>query len=444
MVLDSISSFFSAIGTNPITVGVVISLVILLLLLLCSALMSGSESAYFSLSPANIKELESNKNNSTDAKVLKNLDNSDHLLATMLICNNLVNVGIVIISTYITNSLLDFSEAPLAGFLFEVVVITFLLLLFGEVMPKILASNRPMAFARLMATPLQVLIKINRPLTKLLVKSVHRIGKHAQTRSNISMDELNDALEITNDDDITDEKKILKGIVTFGNLMVSEIMKPRIDVVAVDYDTSFHSLVKTAVDTGYSRIPVYSETFDSMKGILYIKDLIPYIDKDDSFQWQNLIREPYFVPESKKINDLLSEFQQKKNHLAIVVDEYGGNNGIITLEDILEEIVGEISDESDEEEHLYTQIDANTYVFEGKIQINDFCKVVDCDDDIFDDVRGEAETLAGLILEITGQLPAKNFRVAHKPFQFIIDSVDNKRIKKIKVIITPNKNEKNK
>lgn len=434
--MDSIADYFGTIGVSPVTWGIAISFVILLLLLLLSALMSGSESAYFSLSPASIKKLEASKNR-VDIKVLKNLGDTERLLATILICNNLVNVGIVILSTYITNTLLDFSSAPMAGFLFEVVIITFLLLLFGEIMPKMFASSRPLAFARFIAAFMQFLIVINRPLTSLLVKSVGRIGKRVQVRNNISMDELNDALEITNDKDISAEKRILKGIATFGNLMVSKIMKPRIDVVAVDYETPFSELVKTAMDSGYSRIPVFVESFDSIKGILYIKDLIPYIDMDDKFQWQNLMREAYFVPESKKINDLLSEFQQKKIHLAIVVDEYGGNNGIITLEDILEEIVGEISDESDEEEHLYTKIDDHTYIFEAKTQINDFSKVVNCDDSIFDDVRGEAETLAGLVLEITGQLPAKGFKLTCKQFQFIIEAVDNRRIKKVKVIIKP-------
>lgn len=250
------------------------------------------------------------------------------------------------------------------------------------------------------------------------------------------MDELSDALDITTDG-IAEEKKILHGIVNFGNIMVSEIMKPRIDVVAVEDDTTFSDLKKIVVESGYSRIPVFQNSFDGVKGILYVKDLIPFIEKDNSFRWQNLMRSPYFVPESKKINDLLSEFQQKRIHMAIVVDEYGGKNGIITLEDILEEIVGEISDESDDDVQLYSKIDNLNYLFEGKVQLNDFCKVVSCDDDIFDDIRGDAETLAGLILEITGRIPAKNEKVRHKNFNFTIDAVDNKRIKRIKVQIIP-------
>lgn len=434
---------FASIGVQPMSLGVIIGLVVLVALLACSALMSGSESAYFSLSPTCIHNLQNSKNRS-DIKVLRNLNNSERLLATILICNNLVNVGIVIVSNFITHSLFNFTQAPVVGFLFEVVVITFLLLLFGEIMPKIFATHRSLPFARMMAGTLHLLIIINKPLTSLLVKSVGRFGKHQQVRNNISMDQLSDAIEITNEQDIGPEKRILKGIATFGNLMVSEIMKPRVDVVAVDQEAPFSEVVKTAMESGYSRIPVFAESFDSIKGILFIKDLIQFIGRGDDFKWQALVRNAYFVPESKKINDLLTEFQTKKIHLAIVVDEYGGNNGIITLEDILEEIVGEISDESDEDEQLYTRINDHTFLFEAKIQINDFCKVVNCDDKIFDDVRGEAETLAGLTLEITGQMPEKGHKINCKQFQFIIESVDNKRIKKIKVMITPLANDKKK
>lgn len=395
-------------------------------------MMSGSESAFFSLSPADLKALDNGT--TRGERVLRLLNDSERLLATILVGNNLVNVAIVILSSAITNALLDFSQAPLAGFLFEVVVITFLLLLFGEIMPKVMATSSPVAFAQRMSHPMSLLMTLTRPITNLLMRSVGRIGSGAPA-ANISLDELNDALDMANADDISDDKKILKGIVTFGNIEVNEIMRPRVDVVAVDYDTSFGELVQTAIDSGYSRIPVYMESFDDIKGILYIKDLIPYIGTDADFRWQDLIREAYYVPENKKINDLLGEFQQKKMHLAIVVDEYGGNNGIITLEDILEEIVGDIADESDEEELLYTQIDERTYLFEAKIQINDFCKVVQCDDEVFDQVRGEAETLAGLVLEITGQLPAKGHRLSYAGFDFVVDAADNRRIERIKVTI---------
>lgn len=436
---NQMSLYFQQIDYYPITLGTVVGFIILLLLLFCSGLMSGTESAYFSLSPSDIDKVE-RKHHKADKFVLKNIEDSEALLATVLIGNNLVNVAIVILSSFITNSLIDFSNAPAAGFVFQVIIITFILLLFGEIMPKVLATNSPLRFARFISRPIYVLIKVLKPLNSLLISSTSRIGKKFSSHKNISMDELNDALEIAAEG-IADEKKILHSIVNFGNIMVSEIMKPRVDVVAVEDDILYEDLKKIVVDSGYSRIPVYQNSFDGVKGILYVKDLIPYIDKDNSFRWQNLIRAPYYVPESKKINDLLAEFQLKRIHMAIVVDEYGGKSGIITLEDVLEEIVGEISDESDEDVQLYTKIDNLNYVFEGKVQLNDFCKIVSCNDDIFDEVRGDAETLAGLILEITGQIPSRNEIVKHRNFNFTIDSVDNKRIKRIKVQIIPNAND---
>jgi len=434
-IIDQFLNYLNGIGYYPVTLGVVMSILILIILLLISGLLSGTEAAYFSLSPSEIDKIERNSHKA-DKYALKNIEDSEKLLASVLIGNNLVNIAIVLLASFITNSIIDFTNAPLAGFVFQIVIITFILLLFGEIMPKVLATNKPLSFARLVAFPIHTLIRLLKPLNSILISSTSRIGKRFAPRKNISMDELSDALDITTDG-ITEEKKILHGIVNFGNIMVSEIMKPRIDVVAVEDDTSFSDLKKIVVESGYSRIPVFQNSFDGVKGILYVKDLIPFIEKDNSFRWQNLIRSPYFVPESKKINDLLAEFQQKRIHMAIVVDEYGGKNGIITLEDILEEIVGEISDESDDDVQLYSKIDNLNYLFEGKVQLNDFCKVVSCDDDIFDDIRGDAETLAGLILEITGQIPTKNELVRHKNFNFTIDAVDNKRIKRIKVQIIP-------
>ncbi|MCB8963485.1 MAG: gliding motility-associated protein GldE [Bacteroidales bacterium] len=431
-------AYLQSISFYPITFGVVVGLVVLLILLLCSALMSGSESAYFSLSPSDIDKIEQQTHKS-DLFAFKNLEDVERLLATILIGNNLVNVAIVILASFLTNSLIDFSQAPLAGFLFQVVIITFILLLFGEIMPKVLATNKPLVFARFMARPLYALIVVFKPLNSLLISSTARLGRKFSIRKNISMDELSDALEITTDG-ISDEKKILRGIVTFGNILVSEIMRPRIDVVAIDFHASFEDLKKVVVDSGYSRIPVSQNSFDTIKGILYVKDLLPFIDRDSSFRWQNLIRSPYFVPDSKKINDLLAEFQSKQIHMAIVVDEYGGKSGIITLEDVLEEIVGEISDESDDEQQLYTKIDNLNYIFEAKVQLNDFCKIVNCDDSVFDEIRGDAETLAGLILEITGQIPARNEVVKLANFNFVVDSVDAKRILKVKVQIIPKEN----
>jgi gliding motility-associated protein GldE len=301
-------------------------------------------------------------------------------------------------------------------------------------MPKILATSKVLAFAKLMAFPLYVLTKVLKPFNYLLVRSSVQVSKRFTPRRNISIDDLSDALDITSGQH-PEERKILKGIVTFGHTEVREIMKPRLDVVAFDLGTGFNKLKAVVVESGYSRIPVYDQSFDEIRGVLYVKDLLPYVHESDDFQWQTLLREPYFVPESKKINVLLSEFQASRTHLAIVVDEYGGTCGIVTLEDILEEIVGEISDESDEDIALYTKIDENTFIFEGKILLNDFCRVINMDDSIFNDVRGEAETLAGVVLEITGVLPRKNDIINHKLFQFAIESVDNKRIKRVKVTI---------
>jgi len=440
LILESFSSFL-----NEIAQGVIVKtpslefyfgLLVLIILLFLSALFSGSEVAYFSLTPKDFKELESRKKQS---KTLKNISHPELLLATLLVANNLVNVAIVILSTFITLSVLDFSHAPLVGFLFQTVIITFILLLFGEILPKILASNRSLQFAERFAPFIGLLISMFKPITKLLIKSSVVISRRMATPQKISMDELGDAIELTSDG-LAEERQILEGIVSFTSTMVSEIMKPRLDVVALDYNTSYSRLKEVVIESGYSRIPIFNESFDDIKGILYVKDLIPHVDKSDDFSWQTLIRPPYFVPESKRINDLLTEFQQKHIHLAIVVDEYGGTSGIVTLEDILEEIVGEIADESDEEERLYTKVDDNNYIFEAKVMLNDFCKIVGCDDDIFDDIRGEAETIAGLILENTGQIPKVNSVVKCKQFTFTIDAVDNRRIKRVKVNISPNEN----
>jgi len=421
--------------TTP-TVGFYFGLAVLLVLIFLSATFSGAEVAYFSLSPSDYKKIQDNPNS---AKTLNNLSNHEQLLATLLISNNLVNVAIVILSAFLSTEVLDFSQAPLFGFLFQTVLITFILLLFGEILPKIMAANKSRRFAEVVSPLIHFLISFFRPLTVLLMRSSLIISRRIVSPQKISMDELGDAIEITADS-LAEERQILEGIVSFTNTVVSEIMKPRLDVVALDFNSPYSKLKEVVIESGYSRIPIFNESFDDIKGILYVKDLIPHIDKDDSFRWQNLIRPSYFIPESKKINDLLAEFQQKHIHLAIVVDEYGGTSGIVTLEDILEEIVGEISDESDEEEKLYTKIDDKNYVFEAKVMLNDFCKIVGCDDDIFDDIRGEAETIAGLILENTGQIPNLNEVVKCKQFVFTIDAVDNRRIKRVKVNIMDDEN----
>jgi len=417
----------------PITFGVIFGFIILIILLALSNLVSGAEAAFFSLSPANLKYIGDNKSK-TNSLILELLEKPEQLLASILIANNFINVGIVILSAYLTNIVVDFSQAPILGFVFQVVVITFILLLFGEIIPKVLATSKALPFSRFMSFPLFVIGKLFKPFTYLLVSSTAQMNRRFSSRRNISLDELGDALDITSGQHPAEEK-ILRGIVNFGHTEVSEIMRPRLDVVAIEVTKGFNKLKSIVIESGYSRIPVYENSFDEVRGVLYVKDMIPYIDNPDDFNWQKFIREPYFIPESKKINVLLSEFQTNRIHLAIVVDEYGGTCGIVSLEDILEEIVGEISDESDEEVSLYTKIDEHNYVFEGKILLNDFAKVVNVDDSVFDDVRGEAETLAGVILEMMGALPKKNDTITHKFFKFTIDSVDNKRIRRIKVSI---------
>ncbi len=415
----------------PLSLAAIVGIVSILLLLFLSALISGSEAAFFSLSPSEIKRMEEG----IDKKgkiVLNLLDKPEKLLATILIANNFVNVAIIVIAAFVTNSLVDFSQAKLVGIIFQVIIITGPLLLFGEIMPKILATSSALPFSKVMAFPMLVINGFFAPLSFLLTKTAF-VGKRISARhKRISIDDLSQALEITSGHQ-PEERKLLKSIASFGHTHVGEIMKPRLDVVALDISTSFNKIKATVVESGYSRIPIFEESFDNIKGVLYVKDLLPHIDEDEDYAWQNLLRKPYFVLESNKISGLLSEFQSNRIHMAIVVDEYGGTCGIVSLEDILEEIVGEIFDESDDEATLYTKIDDNTYMFEAKILLNDFCKVLNLDDTIFDNVRGETETLAGLILEITGQIPAKNDIINHGSFRFNIVSVDNKRIKRVKV-----------
>ena len=430
------SAIFANIGItlNPVSFDVFIAFVIVLFLLISSALVSGSEVAYFSLSPAELNKLRRSKLK-IDQSVLRLLGIPDRLLATILVANNFINIGIVIISAFITSKLFNFSGPAAFGFIIQVVIITFLLLFFGEILPKVYASRYAVKFSKLMAKPLDISEKIFRPINSFLIYSTSIVNKKfMQKRKNISIAELSDALELTQHD-ISEDKKILKGIVKFSNIYVKEIMKSRVDVVSVDITTKFKDLMSIINNSGYSRIPVYENTFDNIKGILYIKDLLPYIHKSGFFKWQSLIRPPYYIPESKKINDLLKEFQINKIHMAIVIDEYGGSSGIITLEDILEEIVGEITDEYDYEESIYTKIDENQYIVEGKILLNDFYKILNINEDVFDDIKGEADTLAGLILELRGEIPRKDEKISYKNFVFKVISVDKRRIIKIHVTV---------
>ena len=419
----------------PITAAVIVNLVLIVLLLLFSALISGSEVAYFSLNPQDRNQLNaiSSKQNNY---VLRNLESPEKLLATILVANNFINVGIVILSAYTTNIIFDFSTSPTLGFIFQVVAITFILLLFGEIVPKVYATRHSLSFARFMGLPLIALEHIFRPINSILIYSTSFVNKRIQKQSqNISVDELSQALELTLEHEHSEDKEILEGIVKFGNKNVVEIMRSRVDVEALDIKSSYSKVINLINESGYSRIPVFSGSFDNIKGILYIKDLLPHIHKKENFRWQTIIRPPFYVPETKKIDDLLEEFQTNKVHMAIVVDEYGGSSGIVTLEDVLEEIVGEISDEFDDEENYFTKIAENKYLFDGKILLHDFYKITGTDDHIFDTHKGDADTLAGLILELKGEIPMVNEKLTCENFVFSIESVDNRRIKKIKVEI---------
>lgn len=425
---------FTILRPESFDVGVIIGFVTILFLLIVSALVSGSEVAFFSLLPTEIEKLR-DQGTKKSKRILACLDQPDRLLATILVANNFVNVGIVVLSTFLTAQIFDFGNNQALGFAIQVVVITFLILFFSEILPKVYANRFAVAFARFTAPGLLALNKVFWPISAILIQSTQIINKRLQKKKdNISINELSDALELT-EVSLTEEKNILKGIVKFGNIDVCEIMRSRVDVVGVELETNYRSLLEIVNESGYSRIPVYEESFDKIVGILYIKDLLPYLNQKDDFDWHKLIREPYFVPESKKIDDLLKEFQLKHIHLAIVVDEYGGTSGIVTLEDILEEIVGEITDESDAEELTYQKIDDNTIIFEAKTFLNDFYKITGVDDDVFDKVKGDADTLAGLILELRGEIPEKNDLLSYKNFVFEVLEVDNRRIKSIKATI---------
>lgn len=416
----------------PLTSGAVIGMVVICILLFFSAMISGSEVAYFSLGPNHINKLREHPRGK-ETMVLSLLEKPERLLASILIANNFINIGIVIIASFVTSAIFDFSQTPLLGFVIKVIIITFLLLLFGEIMPKIYANRFAPQFARQMAMPLMILDRLFLPLIFILIRSTRLVNRRMIRKvKNISMEDLSEALGLATDV-VENEKEMLEGIVRFSNLEVSEIMKPRTDVVAVNIKTDLSTLIKVIIDSGFSRMPVYEETSDHVKGILYVKDLLPHINQKNGYNWQRLIREPFFVPETKKINDLLKEFQVKKIHLAIVVDEYGGTEGIVTMEDILEEVVGEITDESDEAEVFYRKIDSHNFIFDGKTLLNDFYKVTNLDDELFDEVKGDAETIAGLILELKGGFPRLNDKLVCKDIQFTVLAMDKRRIKEIKV-----------
>jgi gliding motility-associated protein GldE len=422
---------------KPFDISMLMGIFTVVALLIFSGLISGSEIAFFSIDPNQFKELEESEDK-TDALIINHLENPKRLLAIILVSNNFVNVAIVLISAWLSGEMFDFSSAPVVGFIIQVVVITGMLLLFGEIMPKIYARQKVLMFVRMMAKPISILGNIFKPLVMLLVNSTNMIDKRIQKRKNsLSMSELSEVVDIAhaNSEDVeTEEVKILKSITTFGETEVSEIMRARVDVAALDIKTPFAEVIEFIKEWGYSRIPVFEESFDHVKGILYIKDMLSHLN-DDDFGWQSLIRDAFFIPENKKINDLLQEFKRRKIHMAIVVDEYGGTSGIVTLEDVLEEIVGEISDEFDikEQEKDYKKLGENLYVFEAKTSINDLSKVLDLDPDFFDEVKGESDSIAGLILELTGDFPKINDVVKYKNVEFEVMMMDNRRIKKVKI-----------
>ena len=432
--IELISIFLTPFFTG-FTLNAVIGLVILCLLLVASALISSSETSFFSLQPADVDNLES-RNDSRSQLVLKLREQPKMLLATILIGNNFVNVTITLLATYIVSEMFDMVNHPAAAFIMEVIVITSLVLIIGEITPKILAARKPVKFSRFMARTLQVLMVVFKPLSKLLVNSTSFMDKHLEKKkAEISMDDLTAAVDIATESSTPlEEKNMLKGIATFTEKEVSSVMKPRIDIIAVEEGMEFREMLDTVIKSGFSRIPVYAESLDKVSGILYMKDLLPYLDAQ-TFAWQTLLRPAFFVPENRKINDLFQDFREKKIHIAIVVDEYGGTSGLITMEDVIEEIVGEINDEFDnvKQEQHYTKIDDNTYLFKAQTSIVDFCKVFNLSEDYFEEMQGEADTLAGLILEIEGRIPEVGFSFNVEKFNFEITEADHRRIIQIKV-----------
>jgi gliding motility-associated protein GldE len=434
--------------TDPTSLGIVeflehlpivaiISVLVLIILLGLSALVSGAEVAFFSLSPSDLETAKDSQNKS-DRQVLDLLDKPKELLATILISNNFINVGIVMLSTYLSTQVFKLDVSGIIGFLIQIVLITFMILLFGEVIPKVYANLNALKFANIMAGPITVLESVFRIISIPLLQSTSFIeDKLQKNKGNISVTHLEHALELTSDDETSkEEQKILEGIVSFGNTDTKQVMCPRIDMFALNANEKFEDVISELLTKGYSRIPVYRTNIDNITGILYIKDLLPHINAGNNFNWVRLIKPVFFVPENKKIDDLLNDFQEKKIHLAIVVDEYGGTSGLVTLEDIIEEIVGEINDEFDVDDLQYSKLDDNNFVFEGKTSLKDFYRVIDLDDEsVFEDEKGESDTLAGFILEIAGGFPSKGGVISFGDYDFKIEAVDRKRIKQVKVTL---------
>ncbi|MDR0972712.1 MAG: gliding motility-associated protein GldE [Prevotellaceae bacterium] len=429
---DSFHSLWDSISVQSPDAAHIVALLVAIVLLGCSAFASASEIAYFSLSPADKKALEDD-DSPANRKVRNLLATTDRLLATILITNNFINVTVVILCNYFFASVFSFGS-PVAEFLVITVILTFLLLLFGEIMPKIYSSQRPLAFARFAAPGLLFCRALFRPVASLLMKSSGFVNRHLshKRQAAISVDELSQALELTDRTELSEEKNILEGIVRFGKETVREVMTSRLDMVDLDIRAPFEQVLQCVVDNAYSRIPVYAGTQDNIKGVLYIKDLLPHINKGAHFRWQSLIRPAYFVPETKKIDDLLRDFQTDKIHIAIVADEFGGTSGIITMEDIMEEIVGEIHDEYDDDEQTYTRLNDTTWLFEGKTLLTDFYRITEMDDEVFDKVSGDADTIAGLLLEMTGEFPTLHQKLHYADCEFEVMAADNRRILQVK------------
>lgn len=421
--------------------GFVLKIVILFILLFCSALISGAEVAFFGLSQTDVNEIEEKKT-AKGKIIVQLLDRPKKLLATILIANNAINIGVVLLFNNIGDTIFAEITYTIFGllpvrFLLEVVVVTFLILMFGEILPKVYANRNRFTFAYFMTFPLKVLDFMFSPLSlPMRSATIYLYNKLGKQKSNLNVGHLSQALELTSEGDTTmEEQKILEGIVSFGNTDTKQVMRPRIDIFALNEEMKFLEVLTEIKTHGYSRIPVFTQNMDNVLGVLYVKDLLPYIDRK-SFNWMSLIREPYFVPENKKLDNLLLEFQTKKNHLAIVVDEYGGTSGIVTLEDIIEEIVGDISDEFDDEDLIFSKLDDFNFVFDGKTALKDFYRVAKIEDeDDFEEKKGESETVAGFVLEIAGSFPKRGEAVTFKNYQFIVESLDKKRLKQIKITL---------
>lgn len=442
MDISTITDAFGDVVLQQPTTGVIIATILAAVLLLMSAFASGSEIAFFSLSPSDVAELEDGKFDA-DKKIQNLRDDSERTLATILIANNFVNVTIIMLLNYVIAGVISFGErALLLQFLFTTVILTFLLLLFGEIMPKVYARQDPLKFCRRCVGGIMFARKLFWPIENILLKSGMMAEKIIQKENHVlSVDDLEQALELTDKNDIKDEQNMLKGIIRFGDETAKEVMTSRQNIVDLDIRSNYADVLKCIEDNNYSRIPVYQDNTDNIRGILYIKDLLPHLTKSSNFRWQSLIRPPYFVPETKKIDDLLREFQENKVHIAIVVDEFGGTSGIVTLEDILEEIVGEINDEYDEEEKFYSKLNYNTFIFEGKTLLTGLCRILNVDDEEFEEVEGDADTLAGLLLEIKGDFPSIHEKIDYKNYTFEVMNVEERRISKIKVTVHPVRNQ---